>query len=133
LTIACIEILFAYRNIVLNPLCRVNGATKEFSDGQGASYPSGEGTIYDSETVFSIKSLRPGKSGSNQTGPGFDEAAATNEWMPTMPDTLKMKDGTKLTMPEQRAKRRADIPEDFDFLEYRERSHRPNPFCVSSG
>jgi hypothetical protein len=123
---------FSYRDIVLNSLCRVNAAAKGFSDGQGTSYPRGEDTTYDSETVFGINSPRPGKSGSNQTGPGLDEAAA-NEWMPTMPDALKMKDGTKGTMPGQWAKRRAEILEDFDFLEYRERNYRPNPFCVSSG
>src|SRR5512146_2002117 len=60
-----------------------------------------------------IKTLRPGKSGSNQTGPGFEEATA-NDWMPTMPDALKMKDGTKVTTPEQWAKRRAEILEDFE-------------------
>src|SRR5258708_33279850 len=42
-----------------------------------------------------ITKLRPGKSGSNQTGKGFDEATA-NDWMPTLPDVLKMKDGTKV-------------------------------------
>jgi hypothetical protein len=60
-----------------------------------------------------IKALRPGKSGNNQTGPGFDEATANN-WMPTMPDALKMKDGTKVTTAEQWAKRRAEILEDFE-------------------
>lgn len=60
-----------------------------------------------------IKALRPGKNGSNQTGPGFDEATA-NEWMPTMPDALTMKDGTKVTTPEQWEKRRAEILEDFE-------------------
>jgi len=60
-----------------------------------------------------IKALRPGKSGSNQTGPGFDEATA-NEWMPTMPDALKMKNGTRVTAPEQWAQRRAEILEDFE-------------------
>ena len=60
-----------------------------------------------------IKALRPGKSGNNQTGPGFDEATANN-WMPTLPDVLKMKDGTKVTTPEQWAKRRAEILEDFE-------------------
>jgi hypothetical protein len=60
-----------------------------------------------------IKSLRPGKSGSNQTGAGFDEATA-NEWMPTMPDALKMKNGTMVTTPEQWTKRRAEILEDFE-------------------
>jgi Spy/CpxP family protein refolding chaperone len=61
-----------------------------------------------------IKSLRPGKSGSNQTGPGFEEATA-NDWMPTMPDALTMKDGTKVTTPEQWwTKRRPEILEDFE-------------------
>jgi hypothetical protein len=60
-----------------------------------------------------IKTLRPGKSGSNQTGPGFDEATA-NKWMPTLPDALKMKDGTKVTTREQWTKRRAEILEDFE-------------------
>ena len=60
-----------------------------------------------------IKALRPGKSGNNQTGPGFDETTANN-WMPTMPEALKMKDGTKVTTAEQWAKRRAEILEDFE-------------------
>ena len=60
-----------------------------------------------------IKALRPGKSGSNQNGPGFDEATANN-WMPTMPDPLKMKDGTKVTTAAQWTKRRAEILEDFE-------------------
>lgn len=63
--------------------------------------------------LLGIKSLRPGKSGSNQTGPGFEEATA-NEWMPTMPDALTMKDGSKVTTPAQWAKRRAEILEDFE-------------------
>jgi len=60
-----------------------------------------------------IKRLRPGKSGSNQSGPGFDEATANN-WMPTMPDVLTMKDGTMVATPEQWAMRRAEILEDFE-------------------
>lgn len=60
-----------------------------------------------------IRSLRPGKSGSNQTGPGFEEATA-NEWMPTLPDALVMKDGTKVTTPQQWIRRRAEILEDFE-------------------
>jgi hypothetical protein len=35
------------------------------------------------------------------------------------------KDETKVTMPGQWATRRAEILEDFDFFEYRERSYRP--------
>ncbi len=60
-----------------------------------------------------IKALRPGKSGQNQTGPGFDEATANN-WMPTIPDVLKMKDGTMVATSQQWAKRRAEILEDFE-------------------
>lgn len=59
-----------------------------------------------------IKALRPGKSGSNQTGEGFDEATA-NKWLSTLPDLMTMNDGTKVTTPEQWAKRRAEIAEDF--------------------
>ena len=60
-----------------------------------------------------IKALRPGRSGQNQTGPGFDEATA-NKWMPTLPDVLKLKDGTKVVTQEQWAARRAEILEDFE-------------------
>jgi hypothetical protein len=60
-----------------------------------------------------IKALRPGKSGNNQNGPGFDEATA-NDWMSTMPDALTMKNGTKVTKPSQWQKRRAEILEDFE-------------------
>ena len=60
-----------------------------------------------------IKALRPGKDGNNQNGPGFDDAQ-TNNWMSTMPDALTMKDGTKVTTPEQWTKRRAEILEDFE-------------------
>ena len=60
-----------------------------------------------------IKTLRPGKSGRNQNGPGFDEATA-NDWMPTMPDVLKMKAGTKVTSAAEWPKRRAEILEDFE-------------------
>jgi hypothetical protein len=60
-----------------------------------------------------IKSLRPGKSGSKQTGKGFDEATA-DDWMPTLPDVLTMKDGTKVTAAGQWPARRAEILEDFE-------------------
>jgi hypothetical protein len=60
-----------------------------------------------------IVSLRPGKSGSNQTGPGFDLATA-NPWKDSMPDPLTMKDGTKVTRPDQWPARRAEILEDFE-------------------
>ena len=54
-----------------------------------------------------IKALRPGKSGSGpQTGKGFDDALA-NDMMPTLPDVLKMKDGTNVTSKDQWPARRS--------------------------
>ena len=55
-----------------------------------------------------INNLRPGRNGQNQTGEGFDEATA-NPYKDTMPDVLTMKDGTKVTPPDQWPKRRAEI------------------------
>lgn len=60
-----------------------------------------------------IKTLRPGKNGQNQTGPGFDEATA-NPYSNSMPDVLTMKDGTKVTRADQWPARRAEIQEDFE-------------------
>ena len=60
-----------------------------------------------------ITALRPGKSGQNQTGPGF-ELASANAMMPTLPDVLVFKNGTKVTTPEQWTRRRAEIVEDFE-------------------
>ena len=60
-----------------------------------------------------IKTLRPGKNGQNQNGPGFDEATA-NVWMNTLPDVLTMKNGTKVTRPKQWPARRAEIQKDFE-------------------
>ena len=60
-----------------------------------------------------ITKLRPGRNGNNQTGEGFDEATA-NIYKDTMPDVLTMKDGTKVTSPDQWPKRRAEILEDFE-------------------
>ncbi len=60
-----------------------------------------------------IKTLRPGKSGSNQNGPGFEEETA-NDWMSSMPDALTMKNGTKVTSAAQWPARRAEILEDFE-------------------
>ncbi|HEY2412338.1 MAG TPA: hypothetical protein VGI40_08860, partial [Pirellulaceae bacterium] len=60
-----------------------------------------------------ITKLRPGRNGQNQTGEGFDEATA-NPYKDTMPDVLVMKDGTKVTSPDQWPKRRAEIVEDFE-------------------
>ncbi|HTB63569.1 MAG TPA: hypothetical protein VK737_08270 [Opitutales bacterium] len=59
-----------------------------------------------------ITQLRSGKSGSAQSGPGFDLATA-NPWKDSMPDALTMKDGTKVTTAAQWPARRAEIFEDF--------------------
>ena len=84
--------------------------------GRGAPAPWIEAGYDDHRNMMNqlgIKALRPGKSGNNQTGPGFDDATA-NDWMPTMPDALTMKDGAKVTTPEQWIQRRAEILEDFE-------------------
>jgi len=60
-----------------------------------------------------ITALRPGKSGNNQTGPGF-ELASANAMMSSLPDVLVFKNGTKVTTPEQWIRRRAEIVEDFE-------------------
>jgi hypothetical protein len=58
-----------------------------------------------------VKALRPGESGQNQER--FTEATA-NRYKDTLPDVLKMKDGTRVTQAEQWPKRRAEILEDFE-------------------
>src|ERR1035437_2126515 len=74
-----------------------------------AYIPAGYNDHQNMNDQLGVKSLRPGKSGNGpQTGKGFDEATA-NDWMPTMPDVLTMKDGTKVTSKEQWPKRRAEI------------------------
>ncbi len=60
-----------------------------------------------------ITALRPGKSGSNQNGPGF-ELATANPWKDTMPDVMKMKNGTMVTRADQWPARRKEILEDFE-------------------
>ena len=84
--------------------------------GRGAPAPWIEAGYDDHQNMMDqlgIKSLRPGKSGNNQTGPGFDDATA-NDWMPTMPDALTMKNGIKVTKASHWTKRRAEILEDFE-------------------
>ncbi|HXT13288.1 MAG TPA: acetylxylan esterase [Candidatus Angelobacter sp.] len=58
-----------------------------------------------------IKSLRHGPDPNNQST--FDEATA-NPYTNSMPDVLTMKDGTKVTRPDQWPARRAEIQEDFE-------------------
>jgi Spy/CpxP family protein refolding chaperone len=82
--------------------------------GASASWvPAGYDDHQNMMDQLGIKTLRPGKSGNNQTGKGFDEATA-NDWMPTMPEVLTMKNGVKVTSREQWTKRRAEILEDFE-------------------
>ena len=58
-----------------------------------------------------IKKLRPGPNPNNQST--FDEATA-NPYTNSMPDVLTMRDGTKVTTPEQWPARRAEILADFE-------------------
>jgi hypothetical protein len=58
-----------------------------------------------------VKTLRRGPDPNNQTT--FDEATA-NPYANSMPDVLTMKNGTKVTRPEQWPARRAEIQEDFE-------------------
>ena len=58
-----------------------------------------------------IKSLRRGANPNDQSA--FDEANA-NLYKDSTPDTLRMKDGTKVTRARQWPKRRAEILEDFE-------------------
>src|SRR3954471_7892035 len=58
-----------------------------------------------------IKALRPGPNPNDQST--FDEANA-NRYADTMPDVLRMKDGTKVTTAAQWPARRAEILEDFE-------------------
>ena len=60
-----------------------------------------------------ITKLRPGKNGSKQEGPGFDLGTA-NPWKDTMPELMKMKDGTPLTNAAQWPARRREIVEEFE-------------------
>ncbi len=78
-----------------------------------AGQPAGAGTNDHKNMMdqLGIKALRPGESGQNQER--FTEATA-NRYKDTIPDVLKMKDGTKVTKPEQWAKRRAELIEDFE-------------------
>ncbi|MEJ0090116.1 MAG: hypothetical protein WDM80_10275 [Limisphaerales bacterium] len=58
-----------------------------------------------------VKKLRPGPNPNKQDT--FDEAKA-NPYTNSLPDVLTMKDGTKVTRPEQWPARRAEIQEDFE-------------------
>jgi hypothetical protein len=62
-----------------------------------------------------VKKLRPGPNPNDQST--FDEATA-NPYTNSMPDVLTMKDGTRVTRPEQWPARRAEIQEDFEHEVY---------------
>ena len=65
--------------------------------------------------LLGITEIRRGADGNNKNSPNYanyDESKANP--YPKLPDVLTMKDGTKVTKPEQWAKRRAEIVEDFD-------------------
>ncbi|HSU56395.1 MAG TPA: acetylxylan esterase [Candidatus Dormibacteraeota bacterium] len=66
--------------------------------------------------LLGITSLRPGRSGRDPKDPNYanyDEAKANP--YPTLPDPLKLKNGEKVTTPEEWwKKRRPEIVEDFD-------------------
>src|SRR5579862_7388929 len=58
-----------------------------------------------------VKAIRRGPDPNNQST--FDEATA-NPFKDSMPDVLKMKNGTKVTRASQWGKRRAEVVEDFE-------------------
>jgi hypothetical protein len=87
------------------------------SSAHGQAAGSGATVAYDDHQnmmdQLGIKKLRPGKNGQKQTGEGFDEETA-NIYKDSMPDALKMNDGTPVTRADQWPKRRAEILEDFE-------------------
>jgi hypothetical protein len=64
--------------------------------------------------LLGIKEIRRGADGNPKSAnaANLDESKATP--FPKLPDPLAFKDGTKVTKPEQWARRRAEIVEDFD-------------------
>src|SRR5689334_1008271 len=77
------------------------------SGAQSSSYDDHQNMM----NQLGLKSLRPGPDPNHQDT--FDEATA-NRCKDTLPDVLKMKDGARVTTPEQWTKRRAEIVEDFE-------------------
>ncbi len=86
-------------------------AQAEVRGGGGSAAPGGYDDHRNMMDQLGIKALRPGANPQNQER--FTEEKA-NPYKDTVPDVLKMKDGTKVTKPEQWAKRRAEILEDFE-------------------
>jgi hypothetical protein len=77
------------------------------STAQSSSYDDHQNMM----DQLGLRALRPGPDPNRQDT--FDEATA-NRYKDTLPDVLKLKDGTRVTTPEQWAKRRAEIVEDLE-------------------
>ena len=80
-------------------------------DGQNRSRPTGDDDHQNMMNQLGIKAIRRGPDPNNQTT--FDEATA-NPYKESMPDVLKLQDGTKVTSARQWPKRRKEILEDFE-------------------
>src|SRR5438128_10989618 len=80
-------------------------------NGQNRSLQTGYDDHQNMMDQLGIKAIRRGPDPNNQST--FDEANA-NPYKDSMPDVLKMKDGTKVTRARQWPKRRAEILEDFE-------------------
>src|SRR5579871_1848441 len=80
-------------------------------NGQSSAPQKGYDDHQNMMDQLGIKAIRRGPDPNNQST--FDEANA-NSYKDSMPDVLKMKDGTKVTRAKQWPKRRAEIVEDFE-------------------
>lgn len=78
---------------------------------QAASSQTGYDDHQNMMDQLGVKAIRRGPNPNDQST--FDEAKA-NPYKDTMPDVLRMKDGTKVTRASQWPKRRAEILEDFE-------------------
>jgi len=85
-------LLIAVASITASAL--IAAIAQQRGPGRGAARPEFIPEGYDDHQnmmeQLGIKALRPGKSGGNQTGKGFDEATA-NEWLATLPASMKIR------------------------------------------
>jgi hypothetical protein len=114
---------FRFARTALGPLAAVLLAALLFAAGPSpAQEKGGKGkqpdwipADYDDyktmQEKLGIKKMRGGRSGK---GADTSDEATANRWKDSMPDLMTMKDGTKVTKPEQWEKRRAEIVEDFE-------------------
>src|SRR5579871_592926 len=79
--------------------------------GQAGSAQAGYDDHKNMMDQLAVKALRRGPDPNNQST--FDEANA-NPYKDSMPDVLRMKDGSRVTTAKQWPKRRAEIMEDFE-------------------